>query len=60
MEYGIILIANIIALGRFWVKLDDDDSPMILNILMDIMDLQQNTRVSTRNIKEVKTTWCIL
>ena len=61
-KFGVcyFLIANIIALGRFWVKVDDDDFPIILNILMDIADLQQNTIVSTRKTKEVKTTWCIL
>ena len=26
-------------MGRFWVKVDNDDSPMILDILMDIADL---------------------
>ena len=43
MEDVIVLIANIIALGRCWVKVDDDDSPIILNILMDIADLIYST-----------------
>ena len=35
----ITFIANITALGRFRVKVKDDNFPMILNILMDITDL---------------------
>ena len=39
----IVFIVNIIALGRFWVKVNDDDSPMVLNMLMDIADLLSST-----------------
>ena len=39
LEDFIVLIANIIASGRFWVKVDNDNSSMMLNILMDIADL---------------------
>ena len=39
LEDVVVLIANIIALGRFWVQVGGDDSPMILNILLDIADL---------------------
>ena len=43
LEDIIACITNIIALGRFWVKVNDDDSHMILNILMDIADLLSST-----------------
>ena len=43
LDYVIVFITNIIALRRFWVKVDDDDSPMILNILMDIANLLSST-----------------
>ena len=40
---AITFIANIIVLGIFWVKVEDGDSLMILNILMDIADLISTT-----------------
>ena len=43
LEDFIVLIANIIASGRFWVKVDNDNSSMMLNILMDIADLLSST-----------------
>ena len=43
LEDVIVFITNIIALGRFWVKVNDDYSPIILNILMDIADLLSST-----------------
>ena len=35
----ICFIANIIAMGRFWVKVTDKESPMVLNNFMDNIDL---------------------
>ena len=43
LEGVIVLIANIFALRRCWVKVHDDDSLMILNILMDIANLLSST-----------------
>jgi len=43
LENVIVFITNIIALGRFWVKVNDDDSPIIFDILMDIADLLSST-----------------
>ena len=43
LEDVIVFITNIIALGRFWVKVNDDYSPIILNILMDIANLLSST-----------------
>ena len=34
-------------MGFFWVNVDDDDSPNILNILMDITDLLSLTEYKT-------------
>ena len=39
MEDVICFIANIIAMGRFWVKVNDEESPMVLNIYIDIADI---------------------
>ena len=47
----IVFIANIIALGIFWVKVDGNDSPMILNILLDIADLLSSMEYKSFNEK---------
>ena len=43
LEDVIVFIANIIALGGVWVKVNDGDSPMVLNILMGIADFLSST-----------------
>ena len=44
-------IANIIAMGRFWVKVNDEESPMVLNICMDIADLISSTEYRSFDIR---------
>ena len=59
LEDVICFIVNIIAMGRFWVKVNDEESLMVLNCCMDIVDIISSAEYRSFDNKYKGSTKCV-